>query len=98
MSKGSRRRPTNAETYNMNYDQIFCQKGRQPQHTITEESTVELLDPYSAYHAWRPANGGTATPFTWEDKEYLHMYNLDTGEHAYFNATDDCFEQQVEIG
>ena len=46
---------------------------------------------------WRPADQGRATPFEWGGKEYLLMQNLDTGEHAYYNATDDIFEQNVEM-
>ena len=97
MGKGSKRRPTDAEKYNSNYDRIFCQKGAVPQHTITEKATMDILDAYDHGHAWRPACGGLETPFTWGDKEYLYMYNHATGEHAYYNATDDVFEPNVEF-
>lgn len=94
MSKGSVRRPTNAEKYNSNYDRIFCEKGAQP---IKTETTMDIHSAYTNDYAWRPACGGLETPFTWADKEYLYMYNHATGEHAYYNATDDVFEQNVEF-
>ncbi len=94
MGKGSARRPTNAEKYNSNYDRIFCKKGAQP---IKTETTMDILDAYDHGHAWRPACGGLETPFEWGGKEYLYMYNHATGEHAYYNATDDVFEQNVEF-
>lgn len=97
MGKGSKRRPTDAEKYNSNYDKIFCKKGNTPQHTTTGEATVDILNSYSEGHAWRPACGGMETPFHWGDKEYLYMYNTITGEHAYYNATDDIFEPNVEF-
>ena len=81
--KGSGRRPTDAAKYNNNYDRIFCKKGTQPE--LTEESTVELLDAYSEGHNWRPACGG------------IYMYNTKTGEHAYYNSTDDVFMDEVEF-
>ena len=92
--KGSKRRPTNAEKYNDNFDRIFCQKGTQP---IEEKEKVEVLEPYSEGHAWRPACGGMERPFEWHGKEYLYMYNHETGEHAYYNSTDDVFETEVEF-
>jgi hypothetical protein len=95
--KGSSRRPTDAAKYNDNFDRIFCKKGNVPQHTTTEIETVQLLDTYSEGHAWRPACGGMERPFEWADKEYLYMYNHETGEHAYYNATDDVFENSVEF-
>lgn len=97
MGKGSARRPTDAEKYNDNYDRIFCKKGTTPQHVNTEETTVQILDPYSEGHAWRPACGGLEKPFEWRGKEYLYMYNHQSGEHAYYNATDDKFETEVEF-
>lgn len=98
--KGSRRRPTNAEKYNTNYDRIFCKKGTQPQTEVIEK--MDILNSYrivdlSDGHEWRPACGGLEKPFTWGDKEYLYMYNHATGEHAYYNATDDVFEPSVEF-
>ena len=93
--KGSKRRNTDAAKYNSNYDRIFCKKGTQPE--LTEESTVELLDAYSEGHNWRPANGGMEKPFEWRNKEYLYMYNTKTGEHAYYNSTDDVFMDEVEF-
>ena len=93
--KGSRFRKTDAEKYNDNYERIFCKKGDVPQHLITEKATMDILDYGDG--AWRPANGGRETPFQWGDKEYLYMYNIETGEHAYYNATDDKFEHNVEM-
>lgn len=92
--KGSKRRPTNADKYNENYDRIFCQKGNQP--TIEEKEEVSHLD-YSSDVSWVPACGGTERPFEWGGKEYLYMYNTITGEHSYYNATDDVFEHNVEF-
>ncbi len=96
MGKGSARRPTNADQYNNNYDRIFCKKGNKPHH-IKENTTVQVLDSYSEGHAWRPACGGLEKPFEWRGKEYLYMYNHQSGEHAYYNATDDKFETEVEF-
>lgn len=93
MSKGSKRRPTNAELYNRNYERIFCEKGKIP---IQKTEEINHMD-YGTNTNWRPADQGRATPFEWGGKEYLLMQNLDTGEHAYYNATDDIFEQNVEM-
>lgn len=41
---------------------------------------------------WQPACGGTETPFTARNGKTLHyMWNRCTGEHAYYNVTDDVF-------
>ena len=91
--KGSNRRPTNADRYNEEWERIFCKKG---QHDLTQQATIDLLD-YNGTDQWRPAEGGMAKPFHWNDKEYLYMYNLSSGEHAYYNATDDKFETEVQF-
>ena len=97
--KGSRRRPTDAQKYNDNYDRIFCNKlNTSHQSEVTEESTIDIMDyTKNEAYAWRPANGGLEKPFTWNNKEYLYMWNAMTGEHAYYNATDDKFETEVEF-
>jgi len=92
--KGSKRRNTDAAKYNNNYDRIFCKKGTQPD--TEEKIKVSHLD-YDSTVAWRPACGGTERPFEWGGKEYLYMYNHETGEHSYYNATDDVFEHNVEF-
>lgn len=92
--KGSKRRPTNAELYNRNFERIFCKKGMNP--TIQEPEEINHMI-YDTDTNWRPADGGRAVPFEWGGKEYLLMQNLDTGEHAYYNATDDRFEDNVEM-
>jgi|14BtaG_2_1085337.scaffolds.fasta_scaffold00112_30 hypothetical protein len=46
---------------------------------------------------WRPAELGDEKPFTWGDKEYLYMCNYTTGEHAYYNITDDTFVPNGEF-
>ena len=40
---------------------------------------------------WVVACGGTETPFTYNGKTYLYMWNPATGEHAYYCETDDLF-------
>ena len=91
--KGSSRRPTNAEDYNTNYERIF---GKEAQHEATQQATVDLLDIHGS-DQWRPACNGTAKPFHWNDKEYVYMYNVSSGSHAYFNATDDVFQTESEL-
>ena len=60
------------------------------------EEHLQYQEDLSDY-AWQPACGGTETPFTWGDKTYLYMWNTETGEHAYYNQTDDVFEDSVEF-
>ena len=70
----------------------FEKKGKTP---IQKTEEINHMD-YGTETNWRPADQGRATPFEWGGKEYLPMQNLDTGEHAYYNATDDIFEKYVQ--
>jgi hypothetical protein len=41
---------------------------------------------------WIPACGGTETPFTTRTgRRLLYMWNPTTGEHAYYDVTNDVF-------
>ena len=41
---------------------------------------------------WVPACGGTETPFTTRTgRRLLYMWNLSTGEHAYYDVVSDIF-------
>ena len=41
---------------------------------------------------WVPAYGGTETPFaTRTGRRLLYMWNPTTGEHAYYDVTNDVF-------
>ena len=41
---------------------------------------------------WVPACGGTETPFTTRTgRRLLYMWNLSTGEHAYYDLASDTF-------
>jgi hypothetical protein len=41
---------------------------------------------------WVPACGGTETPFTTRmGRRLLWMWNSATGEHAYYDVTNDVF-------
>lgn len=41
---------------------------------------------------WVPACGGTETPFTTRTgRRLLYMWNTTTGEHAYYDITNDVF-------
>lgn len=40
---------------------------------------------------WVPACGGAEEPFTYNGKRYLYMWNITTGQHAYYCANDDRF-------
>ena len=46
----------------------------------------------SAAPDWVPACGGTETPFTTRTgRRLLYMWNLSTGEHAYYDVASDIF-------
>lgn len=46
----------------------------------------------SAAPDWVPACGGTETPFTTRTgRRLLYMWNLSTGEHAYYDLASDTF-------
>ncbi len=99
--KGSKQRPTNTQSFNDNYDRIFCQKSNnkhdQEDNTMFAANSAPHMDYDAARYSWVPAAGGSEKPFEWGDKEYLYMYNTITGEHSYYNATDDVFEHSVEF-
>jgi hypothetical protein len=40
---------------------------------------------------WKIAGGGTETPFTYNGETFLYMWNLATGQHAYYNYNRDIF-------
>jgi hypothetical protein len=85
--KGSQARPTDMEKYYDSYEAIF-NSIKEEVHTPYDEETPD---------DWEPACGGTEHPFDWGGKTYLYMYNKTTGEHAYYNLTEDIFEQNVEF-
>ena len=44
------------------------------------------------HHQWFPACGGTEVPFKTRSGKVLHyMWCPSTGQHAYYNCTDDVF-------
>lgn len=46
---------------------------------------------------WVPACGGTETPFTTRTgRRLLWMWNPTTGEHAYYDVTNDVFLSDEE--
>ena len=52
---------------------------------------------------WVPACGGTETPFITRTGRKIHyMWNSTTGEHAYYDVTNDVFltteESQIALG
>ena len=81
--KGSGRRPTDAAKYNNNYDRIFCKKGTQPE--LTEESTVELLDPYSEGHNWRYEEAVKFVEDHEDEYNGMGIECLDDGSNLYWS-------------
>ena len=47
---------------------------------------------------WVPACGGTEEPFEYNGKRWLYMWNRATGEHMYYNMTDDVFVWDFKAG
>ena len=72
---------------------VFCSKSN-----TKHDQDKPLIDAYnySGDSVWRPAHGGKATPFEHRDKEWLYMYNMNNGKHAYYNITDDKFDEFKE--
>tara|TARA_Y100000361_G_C11036780_1_gene277741 strand:- start:13 stop:225 length:213 start_codon:yes stop_codon:yes gene_type:complete len=51
------------------------------------KGTMESSDIIKA--SWLPVNEDA---FTWADKSYVLMQNIITGQHSYYNVTDDIHE------
>jgi len=80
--KGSKQRPTNKAKFDANYDLIF---NKQEQHHYDEDEIRK---------SWRPTE---EEPIEWGGKTYQQMYNSLTGEHSYYNETEEMYEPQVEF-
>lgn len=53
-------------------------------HQLTAYRIAEAEDA----DRWVPANGGTETPFTFQRRVYLYVYNHATGQHGWLGPGD----------
>ena len=60
---------------------------------VFKQGIIRVVDPDVC---WLTACGGVETPFTYEGKTYLYMWNCATHEHAYYCKDDDVFYSNYE--
>ena len=61
------------------------------------EVTGKYVDEVIQADDWMPACGGTEKEFIVDGTRWLYMWNRTTGQHAYYNVTDDVFELDVNF-